>query len=84
MCTVTLIYDGNNVMAQQKLAALLATGLFLQSTDNQIESDDLNERDAALLEDFMQQVRTRIPSRNMSLEEAYNVVMGELKPLYGK
>ena len=30
MCTVTLSYDDTNIMAQQQLAALLATGLFMQ------------------------------------------------------
>ena len=30
MCTVTLSYDQNNALARRKLAALLATGLFLQ------------------------------------------------------
>lgn len=28
MCTVTLSYDKNNVLAQQQLATLLSTGLF--------------------------------------------------------
>ncbi len=30
MCTVTLSYDQNNALARRKLAALLATGLFLK------------------------------------------------------
>lgn len=30
MCTVTLEYNQNNALARRKLAALLATGLFLQ------------------------------------------------------
>ena len=30
MCTVTLSYDQNNALARRKLAALLATGLFVQ------------------------------------------------------
>ena len=29
MCTVTLSYDQNNALARRKLAALLATGLFV-------------------------------------------------------
>lgn len=30
MCTITLSYDQNNALARRKLAALLATGLFLK------------------------------------------------------
>jgi hypothetical protein len=30
MCTITLEYNQNNALARRKLAALLATGLFLQ------------------------------------------------------
>ena len=30
MCTVTLEFNQNNALARRKLAALLATGLFLQ------------------------------------------------------
>lgn len=30
MCTVTLSFDQNNALARRKLAALLATGLFLK------------------------------------------------------
>ena len=33
MCTVTLEYDQNNALARRKLAALLATGLFLQKEE---------------------------------------------------
>ena len=34
MCTVTLEYNGNSALARRKLAALLATGLFLQKDIN--------------------------------------------------
>ena len=30
MCTITLEYNQNSALARRKLAALLATGLFLQ------------------------------------------------------
>lgn len=30
MCTITLEYDKSNALARRKLAALLATGLFVQ------------------------------------------------------
>ncbi len=47
MCTVTLSYDQNNALARRKLAALLATGLFLR-TDTEpkipaIESEEMQE-----------------------------------------
>jgi hypothetical protein len=32
MCTVTLSYNPNNALARRKLAALLATGLFKESS----------------------------------------------------
>ena len=54
MCTVTLSYDQNNALARRKLAALLATGLFLQKdiqpdepTPEEIEAHR-KLRDAAL------------------------------------
>ena len=34
MCTVTLEYNQNSALARRKLAALLATGLFLQKDFN--------------------------------------------------
>ena len=47
MCTVTLSYDQNNALARRKLAALLATGLFLRMDakpeDSAIESEELQE-----------------------------------------
>ncbi len=47
MCTVTLSYDQNNALARRKLAALLATGLFLRMDvkpeTSAIESEELQE-----------------------------------------
>jgi len=43
MCTITLSYNENDVVASQKLAALLATGLFIQHdspTDLDIDYSD--------------------------------------------
>ena len=90
MCTVTLSYDGNNAQAREQLAALLATGLFSEEQlvndydamdIDQLDTRDLNEADAELLKDFMQGAKQRIPNKNMSLEEAHDVVMGELRLL---
>ena len=56
MCTVTLEYNQHNAIARRKLAALLATGLFLQKEVQQdtsacegLEAEDHRaERDAFL------------------------------------
>jgi len=49
MCTITLEYNQQNALARRKLAALLATGLFLQK---EVASEELEAhrelRDAAL------------------------------------
>ncbi len=37
MCTVTLEYNQSNALARRKLAALLATGLFVQKTASHSE-----------------------------------------------
>lgn len=42
MCTVTLEYNPHNALARRKLAALLATGLFVQKDeqlDKSVEED---------------------------------------------
>lgn len=42
MCTVTLEYNQHNALARRKLAALLATGLFVQKDeqpDKSVEED---------------------------------------------
>jgi len=38
MCTITLEYNQNNALARRKLAALLATGLFLKVDENPEEA----------------------------------------------
>lgn len=54
MCTVTLEYNQHNALARRKLAALLATGLFLQkeivqNTSAQEEAESYKaKRDAFL------------------------------------
>ena len=37
MCTITLEYNQNSALARRKLAALLATGLFLQKDTQPVE-----------------------------------------------
>lgn len=49
MCTVTLEYNPNSALARRKLAALLATGLFMQKSVSSEEQEAHRElRDAAL------------------------------------
>lgn len=44
MCTITLEYNKSNALARRKLAALLATGLFLkrEETSDTEATDELN------------------------------------------
>ena len=42
MCTITLEYNQNSALARRKLAALLATGLFVKK---EISHDDLSSED---------------------------------------
>lgn len=49
MCTVTLEYNPNSALARRKLAALLATGLFMQKSVSPEEIEAHRElREAAL------------------------------------
>lgn len=49
MCTVTLSYDQNNALARRKLAALLASGLFIRiGEENQstvVESEEEHRKE---------------------------------------
>ena len=84
-----LSYDQNDVQAQQTLDTLLKTGLFTQLFVN-MEQNDIDELQDICLDDkgeaalnaFMEDAKRRIPQRNMSLGEAYKVVMGEIQTLY--
>lgn len=81
-----IIVRQKNAKARQQLDTLLSTGLFVLMGEKNFQKDDhsLSNSEAERLEKFMQQARTRIPNRNMSLEEAYDVVMNELRPLYAE
>ncbi len=76
MCTVTLSYDPNNVLAQQSLSALLATGQFIVDKDIDIDDSDpwLYEEDGDL----------PIPlDRNLSLDELENLVVADIRSICG-
>jgi len=54
MCTVTLSYDQSNALARRKLAALLATGLFVRMTDEpQPSVTDSEEEERKEVEAFL-------------------------------
>lgn len=54
MCTVTLSYDQSNALARRKLAALLATGLFVRLADEMQPSvTDSKEEERKEVEAFL-------------------------------
>ena len=54
MCTVTLSYDQSNALARRKLAALLATGLFVRLADEtQPSVPDSEEEERKEVEAFL-------------------------------
>ncbi len=54
MCTVTLSYDKSNALARRKLAALLATGLFIcQGEENQTSAIESEEEHRKEVEAFL-------------------------------
>jgi hypothetical protein len=84
-----LTYDKNNALARESLSALLSTGLFmLQDIPKEpVDIDGLsglkpNGKEQIALDNYMREAKHRIPSRNMSLDEAYQVVIREVRSLY--
>ena len=76
MCTVTLSYDANNALAQQKLQVLLSTGLFTQiSTDNEL---DIDYSDTQLYEENSLPIP---PDRNLSLDELEQLVVTDIRKI---
>ena len=78
MCTITLSYNPDNALAQESLAALLATGLFQMS---EAVADDLpiNYSDSRLYEDDI-----TLPNsldRNLSLEELEKLVVADVRSI---
>ena len=54
MCTVTLSYDKSNALARRKLAALLATGLFVCVADEtQLSTSESEEEHRKEVEAFL-------------------------------
>ena len=80
MCTITLSYNENDSVASQKLAALLATGLF---TQHEVPQEmDIDYSDSSLYEedDLM-----ALPEGKDSYtpEELRELLISDLKSVYG-
>ena len=76
MCTVTFSYDNKNEQAQQQLAALLSTGLFMQVGKE--EELNIDFTDPQLFED------DNIPlplDRNLSLDELEQLVVADIRSI---
>ena len=78
MCTITLSYNENDIVASQKLAALLATGLFIQH--DAPKELDIDYSDPSLYEEDDQMV---LPEGKDSYtpEELRDLLIGDLNLL---
>ena len=79
MCTITLSYNENDSVASQKLAALLATGLFVQLDAPQ--NQDINYSEPSLYED----AGLPLPEGKdcYTPEELRDLLISDLKSIYG-
>ena len=79
MCKITLSYNENDSAASEKLAALLATGLFVLHD----ESKELNidYSDAALFEDS--QIALPEEKDSYTPEELRSLLISDLNSIYG-
>ena len=71
MCTITLSYNENDKVASEKLAALLATGLFTQQ-DSSTEMD-IDYSDSSLPEE----------KDSYTPEELRTLLISDLNSIYG-
>ena len=79
MCTITLSYNENDSVASQKLAALLATGLFVQLDAPQ--ELDIDYSDQSLYEDDPNSLADEKDS--YTPEELRALLISDLKTAYG-
>ena len=77
MCTVTLSYNKNNKDASEKLAALLATGLFEEL--GTYENLDIDYSDASLYED-----EDSLPAitKDLTPEELEHLIIEDIHSIY--
>lgn len=85
MCTVTLSYDGNNALAQEKLAALMQTGLFFEIPVTGAEEDfpdlDYSDPDIWKVGDELSPLPEGKDS--YTLEEFREILVNDLRKVYG-
>ena len=79
MCTITLSYNENDSVASQKLAALLATGLFVQL--DAPKDLDINYSDPSLYEDA--DLPLTEGKDSYTPEELRDLLISDLKSIYG-
>ena len=79
MCTIALSYNENDSVASQKLAALLATGLFVQLDAPQ--ELDIEYSDPSLYED--DDPILLVWKDSYTPEELRDLLISDLKSIYG-
>lgn len=80
MCTITLSYNENDKVASQKLAALLATGLFIQQDASKELDIDYSDSSLYQEDDLM-----ALPEGkdNYTPEELRALLISDLNSIYG-
>ena len=79
MCTITLSYNENDSVASEKLAALLATGLFIQHDVR--EERDMVCSDPSLFED--DPIALPEEKESYTPEELRAMLIDDLNSIYG-
>ena len=84
MCTVTLTYDSNNVLAQQEVAKLRATGLFIDIREDKSKEEfpGLDYNDPYLWEDHEDMLPLPKGKDTFTPEEAYKIIMADIRKIY--
>ena len=78
MCTVTLSYNEKDIVASEKLVALLSTGLFVQI--NSHNDLDIDYSDPSLYQDNVRLVETK---DYYTPEELRAALIDDLNQIYG-
>ncbi len=81
MCTVTLSFDPNNVLAQRSLAALLATGQFVADEDT-MERFSIDYSDPWLYEDHGDLPPLPEGKETFTPEEALDIILKDIRQIY--
>ena len=80
MCTVTLSYDNTNAQAREKLAALLASGMFEELFPE--EEQDIDYNDPWLYEDHGDLPMMEDSKEYYTPEELREMLIGDLRDIY--